>query len=68
MITETDKQMGKRIQRLRKKVGLTQEQLAEKVSLSTKFIQFIETAHRKPSLKSLQKIARALKTDIKNFF
>lgn len=60
MITKNDKRLGKRIQRLRKKAGLTQEQLAEKVGISMKYVQFIENARRIPALKTLYKIARAL--------
>ena len=66
MITENDRRLGKQIQRLRKKMGLTQEGLAEKVKLSTKYIQFIETAHRRPSLKTIQKIARVLNVKAKD--
>lgn len=68
MITENDRKLGKRIQRLRKRASLTQEKLAEKAKLSAKYIQFIETAHRSPSLKTIQKLARALGTKAKDLF
>lgn len=68
MATEQDTKLGKRIQKLRKAGGMTQEQLAEKLHLSTKYIQFIETGHRKPSLKTIYKIARALGVNVHELF
>jgi DNA-binding XRE family transcriptional regulator len=68
MATERDKKLGKRIQKARKKAGLTQEKLAEKVKLSTKFIQFIESGNRAPSLKTVYRIARALDVKVQDLF
>jgi transcriptional regulator with XRE-family HTH domain len=59
---------GRRLQRVRKRMGFTQEKLAEKTRLSTTFIGLIETGRRRPSLKSLQKIADALGINIKELF
>ena len=67
-VTNKDISFGRRLQRIRKKSGLTQEKLADATRLSTTFIGLIETGKRKPSLKTLEKIASALKTDIKNLF
>lgn len=67
-VTNKDLKFGRKIQRVRKGVGLTQEQLADATRLSTTFIGLIETGRRKPSLKTLQKIASALKVDIKDLF
>ena len=60
--------LGQQIQKIRKERGMTQEELAEKVQLSTKYIQFIETAHRVPSLKTLYKIADKLNIKVNNLF
>lgn len=68
MITKQDKRVGKRIKRYRKKAKMTQEQLAEKVRLSTKYIQFIETGKRVPSLKTIYRIARALGVKVQDLF
>jgi len=68
MVTEKDRKLGNRIQKLRKKAGLTQEQLAEKVKLSAKFIQFIENGNRIPSLKTVYKIARTLEVKTQDLF
>lgn len=67
-VTNKDLKFGRKIQRVRKGAGLTQEQLADATRLSTTFIGLIETGRRKPSLKTLQKIASALKVDIKDLF
>ena len=56
--------MGKNIARIRNKNHLTQEQLAEKIDVSTVFISQIETAVRKPSLETIYKLSIALNTTI----
>ena len=53
--TKNDKNLGKRVKKFRKLAHLTQEQLAEKVNLSTKYIQFIETANPEPIFKHFAK-------------
>lgn len=68
MITENDRRLGKRIQKLREEKGMKQSELAERVKLSTKYIQFIETGHRVPSLKALYRIASALSTKVSELF
>lgn len=68
MITENDRKLGKRIQKLREEAGMKQSELGEKVKLSTKYIQFIETAHRIPSLKALYRIAHALSVRVSDLF
>lgn len=59
-ITQKDIALGKRIRRLRKAAGLTQEQLAEKVRVSTTHIGLVETGKRRISLQALQRVASAL--------
>ena len=56
--------MGKNIARIRNKNHLTQEQLAEKIDVSTVFISQIETAVRKPSLETIYKLSIVLNTTI----
>ena len=51
----------------RKKMGLTQEELAERVDLSVQHISRIESACYIPSLKSFFMIVNALKIDLKLF-
>lgn len=58
------KNMGRNIAKMRIKNHLTQEQLAEKIDVSTVFISQIETAVRKPSLETIYKLSLALNTTI----
>lgn len=66
--TRQDYELGRRIQKIRKQNGLTQEQLAEKIRVSTTFIGYIETGYRVPNLKMIYKIARALGVKVKDIF
>lgn len=56
--------LGKKLHRLRKSQGLTQEELANKAHLTPTYIGFIEQARSVPSLEALQKIANALHVKI----
>ena len=58
------KKLGKNIKYRRQKLGLTQQQLAEKLDLSLNFIGKIEVAFSKPSLDTLIQIADALETTV----
>lgn len=68
MVTEKDERFGKRIKKLRRQQSFTQEELAEKINVSPKHIQFIEAGTRKPSLKIVYKIARALSVKVNELF
>lgn len=57
---------GENIRRLRKKSGLTQEELAELARMDPKSIIEIEAGKRNPTLKTISKIARALKVPLPN--
>jgi len=63
-----DELLGERIQKLRKKAKLKQHELAEKVGVSTKYIQYIEAATRQPSLKTVYKIAEVLQVKVNQLF
>lgn len=67
-LTKNDIEIANRIRRLRKKKELTQEQLAEKVHVSTTHIGLVETGKRRASLKTLQRIASALGIKLKDLF
>lgn len=62
------KVLGKKIQRKRKAIDLTQEQLAEKVGISLAYMGFIEQGRYSPSLKVIEKIAKVLKVSISELF
>jgi len=67
-VTKQDYRLGRRIQRLRNEKEVTQEKLAEKVGVSTTWIGYIETGYRRPNLKMIYKIARALSVNVKDIF
>ncbi len=61
--------IGKRIIALRKeKEGLSQEKLAYKADVDRTYMTGIETGKRKVSVFVLEKIVRALDTDLTSFF
>lgn len=60
--------LGKKIQKRRKELELTQEELGDKVGISRAYMGYIEQGRYAPSLEVLEKIAKALKTNISNFF
>lgn len=59
--------VGTKIRKLREEMGLTQEDLAGAVGLSSEFISLLELGRRSPSLESLSRIARFLQKDISFF-
>lgn len=58
------KDVGKRIMERRKKLGLTQEALAEKGDLTTQFVSYAESGKRGSRPENLMKIASALGTSV----
>ena len=58
--------LGQKIKRLRKERGLTQVELAVIVNISPVYIGFIENGRRRPSLRTLERLARALKVSAKD--
>lgn len=68
--TSLQQKLGKKIKTLRNEAGLSQERLGELTDLDRTYISDIERGKRNPSLKSLEKLAKALKisiSDITNF-
>ena len=55
--------LGKRIKRLRTRLGLTQDTLAEQVRISPKYLSSIERGRENPTLDTLLRLARSLKVD-----
>lgn len=58
------KLLGKNIKDRRKKLGFTQQQLADKMNISLNFMGKIEVAFSKPSLDTLIDLAEALDTTV----
>lgn len=53
--------IGKKVKKRRTSLGLTQEELAEKVGISRAYMGFVEQGRNVPTLETLEKIAKALK-------
>lgn len=62
------KAFGKRVSEVRKSRGVTQQQLAERVSMSVVAIAYIETGKRWARLGTLNKIATCLKVNVADLF
>ena len=64
MIFEFYRNLGQNIKNRRKELGLTQQQLADKMNISLNFVGKIEVAFSKPSLDTLIEIADVLETTV----
>ncbi|OPY66755.1 MAG: HTH-type transcriptional regulator SinR [Syntrophorhabdaceae bacterium PtaU1.Bin034] len=67
-MADVKKLIGNRIKTLRQARGISQEKLAEKTSLNTKYISSIERGKANPTLDTFIKIADALKLGIPELF
>lgn len=56
---------GERVREIRKKKGLSQEELADKADLHRTYIGMIERAEKNITLLNIEKIANALDVNIK---
>ena len=55
--------LGRRIKRLRTRLGLTQDVLAERVRINPKYLSNIERAKENPTLDTLLRLAQSLKVE-----
>lgn len=60
--------IGETIRLHRKNAGFTQEKLAEAVNLNPKYIGEIERGEKIISIEALLRIAKAVKTPLRDFF
>lgn len=65
-MSELTVRFGLRVKELRKSIGLTQQELAERIEVSKDYIGLIERGLRSPSLFIVEKIAKTLKVSIGN--
>jgi transcriptional regulator with XRE-family HTH domain len=63
-----EKKFGKRVRKLRDKVGYSQEELADIAGIHRTYFGGIERGERNPSLKNIERIANALKVPIYELF
>jgi len=66
--SEIQTKFGEKVRKERMRLGLSQEKLGFETGLDRTYISGIERGERNPSLKNIQKIAKALKLEIKNLF
>ena len=59
---------GKRVREERTKLGLSQEELAARAGVHRTYIGMIERAEKNITLENIEKIAKALKIKIADFF
>lgn len=67
-MSKLKKRFGQRIQKLRMEAGITQEQLADEISLTVESISNIERGIFGPKFDNLEKIAIALNVPVKELF
>jgi len=67
-ISPLHQKFGQKIKELRKKRGLTQEDLAFAIGVDRSYMGFIERGERNPTLDKIGKIARALKVSLPELF
>lgn len=63
----TDK-VGKRIKELRHKLGISQEELADRADVHRTYIASLEVGKRNVSIVTLEKIVKALDVSMSEFF
>jgi DNA-binding XRE family transcriptional regulator len=62
------KSLGKKVKKIRKTKGYTQEEVAEKVGISRAYMGYIEQGRYAPSLKVLEKVAKYLQVKVGELF
>ncbi len=67
-MSEVKKLLGRRVQELRKRQNIKQEQLAELIGIAPRNLSNIETGRTFPSPENLEKIAKVLGVKIKDLF
>ena len=67
-ILDLKEMIGSRIQEIRNKKGMTQDQLSEKVGISSKYLSSIERGKENPTLNTILKMARSLDVKPDEFF
>lgn len=60
--------LGKRVRKLRKRQGISQEKLAEKAGIHRTYMGKIERGESNPPVHTVNKIARALKIPLSDLF
>lgn len=67
-ISATHKRLSYYINELRKKLNMTQEDLAFKVGVDRSYMGFVERGEKNPTLDKLVKLAKALQVSLSELF
>lgn len=62
------KEFGQRVAEIRRKKGLTQEELANAVDVHRTYVGFIEQGVRNPTIGNIYKLTNALDVSLKELF
>ena len=62
------KEFGQKVQKRRKELGISQEELAYRAGFHRTYIGMIERAERNITLSNIKRLANALQTNIKDLF
>ena len=65
---DNKKKLGLKIKELRKRKGLTQEELAELIQMEQNSISVMESGRNFPTLGTLEKIAKVIDVNLSDFF
>lgn len=65
---QTLKSLGKKVKKLRKEHGWSQETFANQLGISRVYMGYIEQGRESPSLKVLMKVARKFKVKLEDLF
>ncbi len=60
--------VGKRVKELRNKLGVSQEELADMAGLDRTYITSVECGKRNISIVNIEKLTKALKVTLSEFF
>lgn len=60
--------VGKRVRELRNSIGISQEELADLAGLDRTYITSVECGKRNISIVNIEKLAKALKVRLSEFF
>ena len=68
-ITHRDilQKFGDKVQKVRKSQNISQEELAAQLSMHRTYVGMIERGERNPTIRTLYKLAKALKVDSSDF-
>lgn len=65
---EIKKRFWEKVKEQRKKLGLSQDELAQKCNLHRTYIGIIERGEKNICLENIEKLSKALKVEIKDLF